>query len=157
MVAAKKKANQPMISKLVLEGPKIYGSLLAEITKHQVGQNLTSLHFVWVKTTNQTKLGGSIVDFFRSLPRLEELHMPQDLATIASSMRKTILNPLSSARSGSSTLLRVLRLSGGSYSFGSLGLSEIEQIGEFDKKKCLSKMQTNISHDCMNSHLLCPS
>ena len=157
MVAAKKKAKQPMISKLVLQGPKIYGSLIAYMTKHRVGQNLTSLHFVSVKSTDSSKLERSLADFFRSLPRLEELHVPQSLVTISGSMHTTLLNPLSAARSGSSTLLRVLWLSGEATSFRGCDLSELEQIGEFDKEKCVSKTQSNISHDYMNPHLLCPS
>ena len=57
VAAAKKKGKKPMISKLVLDGPKIYGSLVSEMIKNQIGANLTSLTFKCVKVTNQTKLG----------------------------------------------------------------------------------------------------
>ena len=132
-----------MISKLVLQGPWICGSLLTYMAKHRVGQNLTSARFVSLKS----KLGESLAYFFRSLPRLEELHVPHHFVTITTSMRKTLLNPLSAARSGSSTLLRILWLGIG---FRSLGLDELKRIGEFDKGKCVSKTQSNISHDCIN-------
>lgn len=144
VVAAKKKAKQPMITKLVLQGPKIYGSLLVEMAKHEVGKNLISLHFVSVKTTTQTKLQGSIVEFFRTLPRLEELKVPQHLATSAGSLRLTLLNPLSAARSGSSTLLRVLHLEGGNdvITFRRFTLSDLEKLGELDENRLSA--QSNI-------------
>ena len=121
-----------MISKLVLQGPKIYGSLLVKMVQLQAGQNLKSLSFVNVKTTQKTKLELSITDFFRSLPRVEELHVPQELATAAGNLRLALLNPLSAARSGPSTLLKVLRLGGCDYltAFRRLNLSDLEQIGE---------------------------
>ena len=135
MAAAKKKAKKPMISKLVLHGPKIYGSLMGEMVKNDIGQSLKSLSFVSVKMTNQTKLEGSIADLLRSLPRLEELYMPQNLAVAVGNLRMTVLGPLSAARSGSSTLLRVLDLgeSGlNTMSFQRLRLPDLAQIGMLD-------------------------
>ena len=81
LVAAKKKTkNAPMITKLVLQGPKIYGTLLAELKKSEIGKTLTYLRFENVKTTAQTKLANSLPDLLRSLPLLEELYLPQSLA-----------------------------------------------------------------------------
>ena len=110
LVAAKKKANAPMITKLVLHGPKIYGSLIPELIKNEVGKNLTSLIFHSVSVTQKTKLGGALASLFKSLPRLEELEMPQRAAVEMGNLHPTVLSPLRTARSGASTLLRVLDL-----------------------------------------------
>lgn len=134
LVAAKKKAkNAPMITKLVLQGPKIYGTLLAELKKSEIGKTLTYLRFENVKITAQTKLANSLPDLLRSLPRLEELYLPQSLA-VDGSLHTTVLGPLSAARSGSkSTLLRVLDLTTENhvYSHNRLSLHDLSRIGEY--------------------------
>ncbi|KAK1738660.1 hypothetical protein QTG54_010690 [Skeletonema marinoi] len=129
LVAAKKKAKAPMITKLVLHGPKIYGSLIPELTKNEVGKNLTSLTFHDVKATQQTKLGGAIGDFFKSLPLLEELYMPQSLASELGNIHPKVLSPLKAARAGASTLLRVLDLGDRSSLFNKIGLEDLSTLG----------------------------
>ena len=91
LATAKKKAktSPSTLTKLVLHGPKIYGTLIAELVKNDVGRGLTSLSFENVKQTQQTKLGGSVVDLFRSCTQLEELYISQQLATAAGTLRST--------------------------------------------------------------------
>ena len=124
-----------MITKLVLQGPKIYGTLLAELKKSEIGKTLTYLRFESVKITAQTKLANSLPDLLRSLPRLEELYLPQSLA-VDGSLHTTVLGPLSAARSGSkSTLLRVLDLTTENhvYSHNRLSLHDLSRIGEYPR------------------------
>lgn len=127
LVASKKKA--PMITKLVLYGPKIYGSLMAELTKNEIGKTLKCLCFHDVTVNQKTKLASSIADLFRSLPFLEELYIPQSLT---GNLASTVLAPLASARGGSSTLLRVLDLTTERfvYSGDRLSLFALSKIGE---------------------------
>lgn len=90
LAAAKKKAKKPMdITKLVLHGPKIYGSLISEMIKNEIGRSLTSLSFVSVSQTQKTKIEGSVAEFFRSCSQLEELYIPQNMAVAAGSLRST--------------------------------------------------------------------
>jgi hypothetical protein len=91
LATAKKKAktSSSTLTKLVLHGPKIYGTLIAEVVKNDVGRGLTSLSFENVKQTQQTKLGGSVVDLFRSCTQLEELYISQQLATAAGTLHST--------------------------------------------------------------------
>ena len=134
------------------------------MVKNDVGRGLTSLSFENVKLTQQTKLEGSVGDLFRSCTQLEELYIPQQLATAAGSLRSTgksryvvlviflfksiivingilsqlfaVLRPLSAARSGSSSLLRVLDVSNrGGFGEERLTLSEISQLGEFETRE----------------------
>jgi hypothetical protein len=131
LVAAKKKAKAPMITKLVLHGPKIYGSLISELIKNEVGKSLTSLTFHDVKTTAQAKLAGAIGNLFRTLPVLEELYMPQRLASesySAPNLHSNVFVPLKTARSGASTLLRVLDLDDRT-SFNQVSLLDLSKIG----------------------------
>jgi len=126
LVAAKKKAKEPMISKLVLHGPKIYGSLIPELTKNEIGKTLTSLTFHDVKTTQQTKLAGAIGDLLRSLPALSELYMPSELGN---NLHSLVFVPLMAARSGAPTLLRVLDLGERSSVFDQTSLMDLSKIG----------------------------
>ena len=75
VVAAKKKAKKSVdLTKLVLVGPKIYGSVLAEGIKGGVGPTLTSLTIREVKTTKQSKMGeGCVLDLLRTCRNLQEL------------------------------------------------------------------------------------
>jgi hypothetical protein len=154
LVAAKKKAkNAPMITKLVLQGPKIYGTLLTELKKAEIGKSLTYLRFENVKITAQTKLANSLPDLLRSLPRLEELYLPQSLA-VDGSLHTTVLGPLSAARSGSkSTLLRVLDLTTENhvYSHNRLSLHDLSRIGEYPRFSLLSLLK-GIPNKCAISN-----
>lgn len=105
LVEAKKKAGAPMITKLVLDGPKIYGSLIPVLTKNEVGKNLTSLSFYNISFTQKTKLGDALGDLFKTLAHLEELHMP-----LNGDIHPQVMSPLKRARAGASTLLRVLNI-----------------------------------------------
>lgn len=122
LVAAKKAAGAPMITKLVLHGQKIYGSLIPVLTKNEVGKNLTSLSFYNVSFTQKTKLGEALGDLFKTLTYLEELHMPLD-----GDFHPEVMSPLKRARSGASTLLRVLDITGGWRSRVSLG--DLSKLG----------------------------
>ena len=128
LVAAKKKAKEPMITKLVLHGPKIYGSLIPELKKSGIGKTLTSLTFHQVKTTQQSKLEGAIDDLFRSLPFLEELYIPQGV--VDSSLKAKVFAPLQAARGGGKTLLRVLDLWDNSSWTRRVRLSDVLMIGK---------------------------
>jgi len=126
----KSSGKKKNLSKLVLHGPKIYGSLMAECVRQETGAGLKYLQFSQVKQTNSTKLEGSVAAFFRTCSQLEELYMPQALAS-ASGLRATLTSSLSAARAGSTTLLRVLDLSsgGGSFDEQRLQLRDIADLG----------------------------
>ena len=128
LVAAKKKDKAPMITKLVLHGPKIYGSLIPELIKNEVGKNLTSLIFRDVSITQKTKLGAALPDLFKCLPRLEELDMPQSAALEMGNINPNVMSPLREARSGASTLLRVLDL-GKDFWGNKFSLEAISKLG----------------------------
>ena len=133
LVAAKKKAKKSMdLTKLVLVGPKIYGSVIAEAIKGGIGQTLTSLTIKDVKTTKQTKLGeGCILDLFRICCSLQKLVMPQSLAVENTTLRAH-LAALSAARSGATTLLRVLDMNDGTtWGADRMRFSEIAAIGKY--------------------------
>ena len=110
----KNSGKKKNLSKLVLHGPKIYGSLMGELVRQETGAGLKTIEFSQVKQTQSTKLEGSVADFFRTCSQLEEIYMPQALAT-AGTLRASLTSPLMSARAGSATLLRVLDLSSSGY------------------------------------------
>jgi len=135
LVAAKKKAKKSMdLEKLVLQGPKIYGSVLAEAIKGGVGPTLTSLALIDTKHTKQTKLAeGGVINLLQTCRSLQELVIPQALVVEQNTLRAH-LTALSAARSGATTLLRVLDMNHrGSSTWGAdrLRLSEIAGIGEW--------------------------
>jgi len=135
LLAAKKKAKKSMdLEKLVLQGPKIYASVLAEAVKGSIGPALTSLALLETKHTKQTKLAeGGVVDLLRTCRNLQELVMPQALVVEHSTIRAH-LSALSEARSGATTLLRVLDMNHrGSSTWGAdrLRFSEVADIGKF--------------------------
>ena len=132
LVAAKKKAKKSMdLTKLVLFGPKIYGSVIAEAIKGGIGPALTSLTIADVKTTKQTKMSeGCVLDLLRTCSRLQELVMPQTLVVENSTLRAH-LAALSAARSGATTLLRVLDMSGSTWGADRMRFAEIADIGKY--------------------------
>lgn len=123
LVEAKKKAGAPMITKLVLHGPKIYGSLIPVLTKNEVGKNLTSLSFYNVSFTQKTKLGDALGDLFKTLTHLEELYMP-----LNGEIHPQLMSPLKRARAGASTILRVLDITGDSWR-SKISLGDLARIG----------------------------
>ena len=142
--AAKKKAkNGQPLSKLILYGPKIYGSLMSEMVRSEVGSGLTSITFSSVNLTQKTKLQGSTAEFFRTCSQLEEVKIPQVLATADGSLRASLISPLSAARSNSTTLLRVLDLTSGGYGAErQLTLREISQLGTFAPELEVLRIET---------------
>ena len=132
LVAAKRKVKKPMdLTKLVLVGPKIYGSVVAEAIKGGIGPTLTSLTIVDVKMTKQTKMGeGCVLNLLRACSRLQELAMPQTLVVENTTLRAH-LAALSAARSGATTLLRVLDMSGSTWGADRMRFLEIADIGKY--------------------------
>ena len=136
------------LTKLVLFGPKIYGSVIAEAIKGGIGPTLTSLTIADVKTSKQTKMSeGCVLDLLRACSRLQELVMPQALATENSTLRAH-LAALSEARSGATTLLRVLDMNRGSSIWGAdrMAFAEIASIGKYAPELEILKLEiaTNI-------------
>jgi len=134
LLAAKKKAKKSMdLEKLVLQGPKIYASVLAEAVKGQIGPTLKCLAIRDVKTTKQTKMAeGGVMDLLRTCRSLQELVLPQALVVELSTLRAHLV-ALSAARSGATTLLRVLDMNRGSSTWGAdrLRLTELADIGKY--------------------------
>jgi len=135
LVAAKKKAKAPMnLDKLVLQGPKIYGSVLAEAIKGGVGPTLTSLELIDTKHNKQAKLTeGGVIDLLMTCRSLQELVLPQALVVEQNTLRAH-LSALSTARSGATTLLRVLDMKCSGWSTWPeehLRLSDIADLGEW--------------------------
>lgn len=134
LAAAKKNAGVSSMNlrTLILEGPKIYASVVNEAVKNKIGPTLSTLSFVRVKTTKQTKLGegNCIPNLLMTCSRLEALHMPQALAVESNTLRAH-LSALSLARSGAATLLRVLDLNRGESEWGAdlLTLQDITKLG----------------------------
>ena len=134
LVAAKKKAKKSMnLEKLILQGPKIYASVLAEATKGGFGPTLAYLELVDVKHTKSTKLAeGSVIDLLRTCCSLQELVLPQGLVVEQSTLLAH-LAALSAARSGATTLLRVFDMGGDSWSWCAdrLRLSDMTDVGKY--------------------------
>lgn len=162
LVAAKKKAKKSMdLTKLVLVGPKIYGSVVAEAVKGGIGSTLKSLILQDVKYTKQTKLSeGCVLDLLRICRNLQELAMPQSLATENSTLRAH-LAALSEARSGATTLLRVLNLNDGrSSTWGAdrMRFAEIAAIGKYAPELEVLRlvMATGIPYQAANESVPTP-